>query len=206
MKIGPQYKIARRLGERVFPKTQTTKFTVSGTEKKAKQGGKHGRKTLTAYGAQLLEKQKARYTYRVSEKQFSNYVKKVQAKKGTSHVADLFKALESRLDNVVFRLGLVGSRSFARQAVSHGHIMVNGRRVTIPSCAIRVGDKIAIRQQSKDNGAFRNLAEKLQTYTAPTWLSYDIGSNEGVIKTEPTLGVGESNLNFNSILEFYSRV
>ena len=205
MKIGPQYKIARRLGERVFPKTQTTKFTVSGTEKKQSKG-KHGRKNMTAYGQQLLEKQKARYTYRVSEKQFGNYVKKAHTAKHSSPVANLFKALETRLDNVVFRLGFVGSRSFARQACSHGHIMVNGRRVTIPSCTLRVGDKISIRPQSKDNGAFRNLAEKRQNYTLPTWLSYDETSGEGEIKAEPVMGVGESNLNFNSIIEFYSRV
>lgn len=203
MKIGPKYKLARRLGDRIFPKTQTTKFTVSGTERK---GGKKGRRGGTEFGLQLIEKQKARYTYGISEKQFSNYVKKVHESKTDSPATSLFVALESRLDNVVFRLGLVNSRLFARQAVSHGHVLVNGRKVTIPSYKVRVGDKITVRPQSKNNGIFRGLAERNQNYNVPAWLSFDAEKLTGEIKAAPVAGVAESNLNFGAILEFYSRV
>lgn len=203
MKTGPKFKIARRLGERIFPKTQTAKFTLSGTEKKKRS--KRGKNTVSEYGQQLLEKQKAKYTYGLSEKQFSNYVKKAKSVKTDSTDA-MFKVLETRLDNVIFRLGLTVSRAFARQVVSHGHILVNGRKVTIPSYQVKVGDKIEIRPQSKDNGAFRSMAERLKSYTAPNWLVYDELKNEGAIKALPVLGTGESNLNFASIFEFYSRV
>ncbi len=208
MIIGPQYKIARRLGARIFPKTQTAKFTISGTERKTKggkAGGGKGRRGMSEYGTQLIEKQKARYTYGVMEKQFRNYVKKAQDNR-SGPSASLYKMLEMRLDNIVFRLGLVPSRRFARQAVSHGHILVNGRRVTIPSYAAKVGDVVTVREQSKGNGIFRELAERTKTYELPTWLSFDGGKMEGVVKVDPVLGTTEGNLNFSSILEFYSRV
>src|SRR5690349_20408535 len=108
MKIGPKYKIARRLGERVFPKTQTTKFTVSGLKDKRK-----GRRSaMSEYGKQLLEKQKAKYTYGVNERQFANYVKSAQKAKGEAPTEALYRNLERRLDNVVYRLGLAKSRAF----------------------------------------------------------------------------------------------
>jgi small subunit ribosomal protein S4 len=203
MKIGPKYKIARRLGDRIFPKTQTSKFTVSGTELKTKNKSRRG---STEFGLQLIEKQKARYTYGISEKQFSNYVKKVHESKTDSPATSLFVALESRLDNVVFRLGLVNSRLFARQVVAHGHILVNGRKVTIPSYKVRVGDKIAVRPQSKDNGIFRGLAERNQNYNVPAWLTFDPEKLVGEVKAAPIASTSESNLNFGAILEFYSRV
>lgn len=205
MRVGPKYKIARRLGDRIFPKTQGTKFTVSGTEKKAR-GKKGGRKTLSEYGLQLIEKQKAKYTYGVSEKQFSNYIKRTRVMKNDLPAANLYRALESRLDNVVFRMGLVNSRAFSRQAVSHGHITVNGRKVTIPSYQIRVGEVIGIRSGSKDNGIFRELEQKLKDHSAPNWLSVDLVKREGTIKGLPSFKDKEPNLNFDSILEFYSRV
>lgn len=204
MRIGPKYKIARRLGDRIFPKTQGTKFTVSGTEKKAR--GKKGRRTMSEYGTQLIEKQKAKYTYGVSEKQFRNYVNKTKTDKKETPAGSLYRALENRLDNVVYRMGLVGSRAFARQAVSHGHIMVNGRRMTIPSYSVRVGDIIGIRPGSRDNGIFRELADKIKDRQAPNWVSVDPLKFEATIKGLPSIADKEANLNFNSILEFYSRV
>jgi small subunit ribosomal protein S4 len=204
MKTGPQYKIARRLGARIFPKTQTAKFTISGTERK-KPAGKGKRSGGTDFGIQLIEKQKARFTYGVMEKQFSNYVKKVRTMKGIP-AANLHRLLELRLDNVVFRLGLVGSRRFARQAVSHGHIMVNGRKVTIPSYQVKVGDVITVRTQSKDNGIFREIAARLKDYTVPEWLDLDSGKLTASIKHEPKTDAAAEGLNFGTILEFYSRV
>jgi small subunit ribosomal protein S4 len=204
MKIGPKYKIARRLGDRIFPKTQTSKFTISGTEKRVTS--KRGRRGNGEYGAQLIEKQKARYTYGVSEKQFSNYVKKSRTKKGSNPASELSTFLESRLDNTVFRLGLVKSRQAARQAVSHGHIMVNGRRTRVPSYSVKAGDKITVRPESRASGLFRDLSEKMKEYTVPAWLSYDEEKWTGTVMALPQVLAGESTLNFSSILEFYSRV
>ncbi|MEK7504794.1 MAG: 30S ribosomal protein S4 [Patescibacteria group bacterium] len=201
MKIGPKYKIARRLGERIFPKTQTSKFAISGSEKRA--GGGRPR-AMSDYGKQLIEKQKARYTYGVTEKQFSNYVKKVKQASGTNKSAELYRLLERRLDNVVFRLGLANSRLFARQLVSHGHIVVNDRRVTIPSYQVLPGDKIKVRAGSKELGPFKNLEEKIKNQQVPEWLKGDPSGWE--VASLPSEQAGELNLNFGTIIEFYSRV
>lgn len=201
MKIGPKYKICRRLGDRVFSKCQTTKFTVSGTNKK-KVG--RPRKAMSEYGSQLLEKQKVRYTYGVNEKQFSNYVKDIRKKKDGSPTSHLYQALELRLDNTVYRMGLVNSRIFARQIVSHGHIMVNGRKVTIPSYKVKPGDKISIRPQSKDKKLFDWFRETSKDYNPPAWLSMD-EQGEAIVKSIPEWD-DSTTLNFGSILEFYSRV
>ncbi|MDO8183899.1 MAG: 30S ribosomal protein S4 [bacterium] len=201
MRIGPRYKIARRLGERVFPKTQTAKFVISGTVKRTT--GR--RKTLSDYGRQLLEKQKVKYTYGVSEKQFVGYVNKARTGRGNP-AQILHQSLERRLDNVVFRLGILRSRAFARQAVAHGHITVNGRKLTIPSYQVQLGDKIAIRLGSKDNGMFHDLTEKLKDHQVPAWLKFDPQTVVGEVLSEPLTSENEFNLNFSTILEFYSRV
>ncbi len=210
MKIGPQYKIARRLGSRIFPKTQTTKFSISGSPVKggrnAKRGG--GRpKQLSEYGSQLLEKQKARFAYGLKEGQFSNYVKGIRRNKGAANpITQLYRSLELRLDNVVYRLGLSASRLGARQLVTHGHILVNGRRVNIPSYRTKAGEVIAIRPQSQALGAFKNLDERLKNYHAPEWVVFDALKKEGSVKGEPNFGGSELDINFGAILEFYSRV
>jgi small subunit ribosomal protein S4 len=204
MKIGPRYKICRRLGDRVFGKCQTTKFTVSGTAKKVTS--KRGKRGPSEYGQQLLEKQKARMTYGLMERQFANYIKKARTIKGGKPIEELYKMLETRLDNVVYRLGLAPTRLAARQMVSHGHITVNGRKVTIPSFTVSKNDLVRIRPGSRDNGKFSELAERLKTLTTPDWLIYDLEKNEGLVKGEPILGGNEVNLNFGVILEFYSRV
>ncbi len=205
MKIGPKYKICRRLGDRVFSKCQTTKFTVSGTNRK-KQGKRRG--NVSEYGLQLLEKQKARYTYGISEKQFSNYVKKVRAnqKAGSDPTQELYQALEARLDNVIFRAGLVNSRIFARQVVSHGHIMVNGRRVTVPSYQMKIGDKFSIRPQSREKKMFQYFEENKKDHQLPEWLAFDTDKKEGELKGLAVLADDPTTLSFRTILEFYSRV
>lgn len=204
MKIGPKFKIARRLGARIFPKTQTTKFATSGGTGGRGRGGRP--RTLSDYGLQLIEKQKARYTYGLKERQFATYVKTARAKKDGSPMANLYVSLERRLDNVIFRLGLAPSRAFARQMVTHGHITVNGRRVNIPSYQLRVGDKVAVREQSKNLGLFKNFEERTKDYRVPAWLSFDPAAKEGAVKAEPVYGDADSEINFSSILEFYSRV
>lgn len=206
MKTGPKYKICRRLGERIFPKCQTTKFAISGTGA-AKTGKTMGRRSRSAsdYGSQLREKQKARYTYGINERQFRNYVRRSRAIKTGNPLLNLGQLVESRLDNVVFRLGLVPSRAFARQVVGHGHILVNGGRVTIPSYAVAVGDVVSIRLPSRDNGVFREVAGRLKEYEPPSWLLY-VADREAKVVAPPALEEAESNLNFSAIIDFYSRV
>lgn len=205
MKIGPKFKIARRLGARIFPKTQTTKFTTS-TGGTSRGGGRGRPRALSDYGAQLIEKQKARYTYGLKEHQFASYVKKARAAAGQNPVAALYGTLERRLDNVVFRLGLAPSRAFARQMVTHGHVVVNGRRVNVPSYQVKVGDKVGVREQSKGLGLFKSYEERTKDYRVPTWLSFDQAAKAGVLAAEPLKQDADVDINFSSILEFYSRV
>jgi len=203
MKLGPKYKICRRVGDRVFGKCQTTKFTVSGTAKK--RIGKRPKGAPSEYSLQLTEKQKARFTYGLSEKQFSNYVSKVRSGKVENPTLSLYKLLESRLDNVIFRMGLASTRLAARQMVAHGHIVVNGVKVRIPSYQVKKGDVIKIRPGSRESALFQELGEKMKNYSLPDWVSFDTEKNEGSVRGEPTLGKSEANIDFGSILEFYSR-
>lgn len=205
MKIGPKYKICRRLGDRVFSKCQTTKFTISGTMPKS--NGKRRRGKVSEYGQQLIEKQKIRYTYGVSEKQFSNYVNKSKTKKNEAGPAgSLFLALESRLDNAVFRTGVVNSRAFARQIVSHGHVLVNGKKVTIPSYQVRAGEVISIKENRKSSKIYQDIEERLKDQTPPAWIVFDPKKLEAEVKGVPTFKEGESGLGFRTVIEFYSRV
>ncbi|MEN9582122.1 MAG: ribosomal protein small subunit ribosomal protein [Candidatus Parcubacteria bacterium] len=201
MKTGPKFKICRRLGAQVFEKCQTPKFVMADAKKGGK--GKRGGKAATNYAIQLLEKQKMRVSYGVTEKQFYNYVKKaIDTKKG-SPSDKLSESLERRLDNVAYRLGFVSARSAARQMVAHGHLTVNGKRVTVPSYNVSVGDVVAIREGSKSKGIFQNLEARLKNYTAPSWLSFDATKHTAVVKSLPR--EPESYLDFNAVIEFYSR-
>ena len=196
----PKFKICRRLGPGVYDKCQTAKFSASAA--KSLPGGKRP-KAPTEYGAQLLEKQKIRFSYGISERQLSNYVKKVSGMKGAGTAQMFYEGLESRLDNVIYRMGLGASRRATRQMVSHGHFVVNNHRVTIPSYEVKIGDVIKIREGSKVKKIFANLTEKLKDYTAPTWVSFDLNNMEGRILAKPKNV--ETFLNINAVLEFYSR-
>lgn len=145
MILGPRYKICKRLGNTVFEKCQTQKYAVA----EARRGMKRGRRPrqLSDYGKQLLEKQRVRFTHGISEKQLSGYVKAATSKQGEPTVT-LRRLLEMRLDNVLFRLGLASTRRSARQMISHGHIMINGHKVTIPSYQTKVDEVITVRGKS----------------------------------------------------------
>jgi small subunit ribosomal protein S4 len=166
---------------------------------------KKHRSTVTDYGRQLREKQKVRHTYGVSETQFSNYVKEASAKRGVNPAEFLFEALESRLDNAVFRAGFVASRSISRQIVSHGHIMVNGRRSNIASRRMKVGDVIAIRPGSMNTKLFEGLSEKMKALTAPSWFKVDADKLTATLQGQPKAGQAELSFNLTSVIEFYSR-
>lgn len=202
MKPVKKYKIGRRLGAGVFEKCQTTKFAVS--EARHLKSAKNKRpKVLSGYAQQFLEKQKVRFMYGISERQFSNYIEEALLSKGTPSNESLFELLESRLDNVVYRMGIAGTRRLARQMVSHGHILVNNKRTTVPSYKVRVGDVLSIREGSKKSVLFKDMANKLKDYTCPNWLTFNADALSGKVQGKPKNIEGFIDL--NTVLEFYSR-
>lgn len=199
-----KFKIARRLGAGVFEQTQTQRFVAS-QQRRSTKGGARPPKRPSDYGLALIEKQRVRFAYGVSERQFANYVEKAfaVAKKGQVPADKLFDLLEHRLDNVVYRLGFAHTRAFARQLVSHGHITVNGTKVTVPSYMVTMGDKISIREGSKNKTVFADLSEKLKQYTAPEWLKLTSGTSSAEVIGSPKNP--DSFMNFQAVIEFYSR-
>ena len=197
----PKFKICRRLGPGVYDKCQTSKF--SATSGKMSLPGARRPKAPSEYGAQLIEKQKVRFSYGISERQLSNYVKKASHLKGAGTAEKLYEELESRLDNAVYRMGLAPTRRAARQMVSHGHFIVNEKKVTIPSYELKSGDMIKIREGSKPKKIFANMVERIKDYKSPEWVSFDAGSALGKILDKPKNT--EGFLDLNTVLEFYSR-
>jgi small subunit ribosomal protein S4 len=202
MQIGPRYKKARYLGAAVFRKTQTQKFALRSEAKGKTTKGRRGQKS--EFGRQMLEKQKARYSYGVSAGQFSKYVKGALQTTGDNS-KNLLSILEGRLDNVVLRAGFALSRSAARQMVSHGHITVNGKKVTVPSYEVSVGDMITIREGSKKKALFAKLDEELKAVKAPAWLAVDLETKMIKVAGEPSIDTTELLFDVKSVLEFYTR-
>ena len=203
MKTGPRYKIAKRLGASVFEKAQTQKFAIS-ADRSAKNK-RHGRGRQSEYGKQMLEKQKVRVTYGLPEKQFRNYIKGALAAKGSAPAERLHESLELRLDNVIWRLGVAPTRRSARQMAAHGHITVNSRKVRIPSYALSVGDKIGIREGSREHGLLLGFAEKAAERPTPSWLSLDVRSMEGAVTALPTAASADPAGDLSAVLSFYTR-
>ncbi len=202
MKIGPKFKIAKRLGAPIFEKTQTQKFALSEARAGRVRKGRPGQ--MSDYKRQLIEKQKMRFTYGISEKQLRRYVDEAVSK---SHqpIALLMQRLESRLDNTVYRLGLAKTRRLARQIVSHGHITVNGKKMTIPSHKVTEGDIISVREGSKNSGLFITLAEKHEAAGVPAWLKFDVKKMEGTVTATPTYEPSETLFDPAQVMEYYSR-
>lgn len=196
-----KYKVARRLGAGIYEKTQSQKFLLS-QARKVKKGKRATRPT--DFGKQLIEKQKVRFMYGVKERQFANYVQKATEKASQVPPAmKLFQLLENRLDNVVYRLGLAHTRGLSRQLVSHGHLLVNGTRTTVPSYTVKEGDVIEIREGSKSRKVFEDLDKKLKGQKVPAWLDWDNVKMKGMVK-----GVAKDSdpfLDFQTVIEFYSR-
>lgn len=202
-------KVCRRAGEKLFLKGEKCFTPKCVFERKPYPPGKlmserKHRSNLSEYGLQLREKQKVRNSYRVSETQFARYVKGATEKGGGNPAQHLFATLERRLDNTVYRLGFVSARSIARQVVAHGHITVNGRKVTIPSYEVREGDVISIREGSRTSKLFMELSEKLKTQKVPVWCRIEIEKLAGVVAGVPKLEKNEMPFNLTSIIEFYS--
>src|SRR3990167_5063592 len=173
---GPREKIERRLGEKLFLKGERSHSQKSAMVKKPYPTGMHGRKMSrkpSEYGLQLKSKQKVKNVYRLLEKQFKNYIKSSIASKKEPYETILNK-LEHRLDNVVFRSGFAQSRDQARQLVSHGHILVNAKRVSIPSYEVKIGDVIGVRENSMSSPFFNNFVVAwIKSYEPPVWISMD---------------------------------
>jgi len=202
MKTGPKYKIARRVGAPIFEKTQTQKYALR-SERKSKN--RKFSKPKSEYGIQLNEKQKARFIYGLSERQFSNYVKDALAKKGTHTTQTIFENLELRTDNTVYRIGFAPTRSAARQMVSHGHITVNGKKITVPSRHLRAKDIIGIRAGSANKALFKDMNGETKNTAVPSWISFDSQKKEAVIIGQPSLGQSDTMFDLNAVIEFYSR-
>ena len=201
MITGPKYKIARRLGPSVYDKTQTQKFAMRSSSKDPKRMKRSG----SDFGVQLIEKQRARLTYGLGETQFKNLVEKVQSKKGTDINEALVQALETRLDNTVYRLGFASTRQAARQMVNHGHIDVNGKRNTIPSFHVSIGDIITIRENSKKKGLFKDLEAKQKELRVPSWLAYNTEKKEAKVQGLPKIPANEISFDVSQIFQYYSR-
>jgi len=166
---------------------------------------------LSEYGKELRDKQKLRKWYGLSEKQFSNYVKDVldrvhSSSSMTENPAEgLIRKLETRLDNIVFRLGFAVNRVQARQMVSHRHFLVNGKPVNIPSFSLRKGDRISVRPSSQEKEIFKKLDASLKKYQEPSWLHLDKSKIEGEVVALPALEEVAPPAEISSIFEFYSR-
>jgi small subunit ribosomal protein S4 len=197
---GPKTKIARSIGEPIFGPDRTF-------DKKNYPPGQHGltrkRKKLSEYGVQLKEKQKAKYTYGLLERQFSNLFEKASSSKGITGEV-LLQLLESRLDNVVYRLGIAPTRSAARQFVGHRHITVNGEVVNIPSFLIKPGDIVGVREKSK---SLEVVVEALSSnrHTQFSWLEWDKEKMAGKFLNLPPRAEIPENIKEQLIVELYSK-
>ncbi len=199
MRVRSKYKVARRLGAHVFDKTQTPKFALN-EEKKFKKF----RRQPSDYGKQLIEKQKVRYTYNLSEKQFRAYVKQASEQNKVAPSMHLYNSLERRLDNIVYRLGFAPTRQAARQMVVHGHITVDGQRLSRPSYQVKNTNAVSIRVASQGKALFAELKEKAGLAT-PTWLTYDAKEIVGTITADPAYISSESFFELETVVQFYNR-
>lgn len=204
LQIKSKYKIAKRLGAGVFEQTQTQKFALSEARTKNTKERK-GRRGGSDYGRQLLEKQKLRYTYGLSERQLSNYAKASFALKDPSLA--LHRALELRADNVVYRSGLAPSRRASRQMVSHGHIIVNGKRITIPSYRINKGDVVAVREGSRNSAMYGKIIdpEEAGSLRKTSWIKFDPSVMRAEVIGEPSYSSTDAGIDYSTVFEFYSR-
>lgn len=203
MKTPPRYKTAKRLGATVFEKAQTQKFAISA--ERSEKNKRRGRGRQSEYGKQMLEKQKVRMTYGLTERQFRNYVRKALAAHSAKPSDLLHELLELRLDNVIWRLGLVPTRRAARQMVSHGHVMVDGKKSRVPSQALSIGDRISVREGSKEHGSFVGFTERFMERKLPSWLSWNPKSMEGSVVERPTVASADVAGDLVMVLSFYTR-
>lgn len=197
---GPRIKVCRRHNAQLFGPSKYL-------ERKSYPPGMHGpksRRKLSEYGLALSEKQKLRYMYGLFERQFRHVFRKALRKRGVTGET-LLQLLETRLDNVAFRLGFARTRPFARQLVVHGHIRVNGTKVSSPSYNVRAGDVIEVRNSNKTKGVVQKNLENAQSAAVPDWLVLDREALKGEVKRIPSREEIAPIVNERLVVEFYSR-
>lgn len=201
---GPSCRLCRREGHKLFLKGERCYSGKCALEKRSYAPGQHGqgRKKTSDYGLQLREKQKAKRFYGLQETQFRNLFVKAASRKGITG-DNLLIMLETRLDNVVFRLGLASSRKEARQLVTHGHFTVNGKKADIPSMQLRAGDVVAVKEKSASSPKFKEIKE--MTISTPAWVSIDTQKLEGKVLAMPTREQIDTPVAEHLIVELYSK-
>ncbi len=205
--LDPKCRQCRREGEKLFLKAEKCFTEKCAIEKRNYPPGQHGQRRssrLSDYGVQLREKQKLRRIYGVLEKQFRSYYAEADRKKGIKG-ENLLQMLESRLDNVAYKMGLGGSRTEARQIVRHNSILVNGKRVNIPSYQVQPGDSISVADQSKDQLRIKSALEAADERGLPEWLEVDVKKLTGIFKNRPERDDLPSTINESLVVELYSK-
>ena len=212
--LGPVCKLCRREGEKLYLKGERCFSPKCAFERRDFAPGQHGRTgsrsggnrsgRASDYLRQLRSKQRARRVYGVLERQFRRYYEVALQRRGLTGL-NLLQILESRLDNVVFRLGFATSRSQARLLVTHGHFTVNGRRTDVPSMLLSEGDSVAVRESSHNLSYFKALDEAVDSRNAPSWLGRDTKALSGAVQRLPERAEIDGSLNEQLIVEYYSR-
>jgi small subunit ribosomal protein S4 len=207
---GPVCKLCRREGEKLFLKGSRCLTPKCSFERRSYPPGQHGRESqfrrgrASDYLLQLREKQKMRRIYGLMERQFSKYFSQAEQRSGLTG-SNLLIILESRLDNVVYRLGFAESRAQARQLVQHGHVMLNDRKTNVPSALVGGGDKVSIRQESLQRNYFKALRQDLDDRQVPRWLNLDAKNLTAIVNQRPTRDDIDVSLNEQLVVEYYSR-
>ena len=205
--LDPKCRQCRREGEKLFLKGEKCFTDKCAIDKRNYPPGQHGQRRasrLSDYGVQLREKQKLRRMYGVLEKQFRSYYAEADRKKGITG-ENLLQMLESRLDNVAYKMGLGGSRTEARQIVKHNSILVNGKRVNIPSYQVQPGDSISVADKSKDQLRIKSALDAADERGLPEWLEVDVKKLTGIFKNRPERDDLPSTINESLVVELYSK-
>ncbi len=202
----PKCKQCRREGEKLFLKGEKCFTDKCAIERRGYPPGQHGQKKgrLSDYGGQLREKQKVRRIYGILERQFRNIYKQADSRKGITGDT-LLKLLESRLDNVAYHMGFGSSRTEARQIVNHNCILVNGKRVNIPSYIVKSGDVIEVSKNSKDQLRIKSAIDSASNRTFPSWIEVNIKEMKGIFKEQPDRSELPATINESLVVELYSK-
>ena len=207
---GPVCKLCRREGEKLFLKGSRCLTPKCSFERRSYPPGEHGRDNqfrrgrASDYLLQLREKQKARRIYGVMERQFSRYFRRATQRVGLTGT-NLLVLWETRLDNVVYRLGWADSRAQARQLVQHGHITLNGRKTNVPSALVSAGDTVGVRSESMRRTYFKDLRQDLDDRQVPRWLSLDVRNVSANVLNLPARDDIDISINEQLVVEYYSR-
>jgi small subunit ribosomal protein S4 len=199
-------RLCRREGAKLFLKGTRCYTKKCAFERRPSPPGQHGvrRRKMGDFGIQLREKQKVRRVYGVLERQFHNYYVQASGREGITG-ENLLRFLETRLDNVVFRLGFASSRAQARQLVAHGHFAVNGVATNVPSYELKPGDRLEVRESRRGREAFKVIRETLRSHQAPEWLSLDAANLAGSVVSQPRRDQMPLDLAEQLVVEYYSR-